>query len=514
MRTFTGRFFGVDAKDGSPQHLDILCKPTGLCDVVLHDPSFATCGEPFRGVATKTNVPVESLGNFSLPLFCTSDPTGEIDLTAKPSHYIPGSMILLSDSTIRRSGTGFIYYRFSPIPSYLGSTAENQPFAHGDINGVYSGIDLGDGSEQAVNIFCDDKTNLCDIGLFDGSFSTCKALNGLEFFGGVAVANGVPRNSLNDFNISLYCLQDGELKVDINDPNRAADAQLIGDLTYVADGILSRPEKDSTNYTFYNKITNKAKNGMGDPRKDIAMKFVGLDKEDGSYQVLTLLCKSGFCDITLQDTNFNTCIEFTSDEIFLGGLAIARRVPQESLDNFQLELYCVKDAAQILSGIDYTSGPSATLDGSLAFIGDSIVTRTGKNFTYFNMFKENNKKSDLFIGRFQGASNFDGVEKMVQTFCFDDNSCEITFYTPIFTRCILYSGKPYFNGVGRAFIHKSDFNDVIPVPIYCIPPPFKTTIDLNTATPAYYENLTLTPEQPGGLYSDWFTNETYWEVSY
>ena len=81
-------------------------------------------------------------------------------------------------------------------------------------------------------------------------------------------------------------------------------------------------------------------------------------------QVLTLDCKRGRCDITLQDSSFLTCIKQLGLQRYLGGLALARDVPQDSLYDFDFELFC---ASNFFQGIDYTS-PVATLPGSLAFL--------------------------------------------------------------------------------------------------------------------------------------------------
>ena len=56
-------------------------------------------------------------------------------------------------------------------------------------------------------------------------------------------------------------------------------------------------------------------------------------------QVLTLDCKRGRCIITLQDASFSTCIDQLSLERYLGGLALAKGVPQDSLYDFDLELF-------------------------------------------------------------------------------------------------------------------------------------------------------------------------------
>ena len=72
-----------------------------------------------------------------------------------------------------------------------------------------------------MEILCSQFT--CDITLSDSSWGICKALVGQSFFNGVGIAYGVPRDSLSDFDIEVYCLEQNELEIDYD---REPDATL------------------------------------------------------------------------------------------------------------------------------------------------------------------------------------------------------------------------------------------------------------------------------------------------
>ena len=196
----------------------------------------------------------------------------------------------------------------------------------------------------------------CDITLSDTSWSTCKDLvGGQSFFQGVGVANNVPRDSLSDFDIKLYCLEADERVIDYD---RQPNQILPGNLVLVQDGILQRPDPGITYLKF-------APNEVEKPfsvYEDIALSLVGTDTEDGSIQFLNIDCEKGLCDIELTDTSFSTCIENIPGDTYLGGLARATNVPQNSLHDFKLPLYC---ASAFGEGIDYTKPPAAILKGDL-----------------------------------------------------------------------------------------------------------------------------------------------------
>ena len=138
-------------------------------------------------------------------------------------------------------------------------------------------------------------------------------------------------------------------------------------------------------------------------------------------QVLTLDCKQGRCDITLQDASFSTCIEQLGLQRYLGGLALAKDVPQDSLYDFDLQLFCASDFFQ---GIDYTS-PVATLTGNLAFLEDGIVRRTGPGFNYYNYHKKRKALDGYYTG---GIIKVDGGGQSMKILC-DHGLCEVILWT-------------------------------------------------------------------------------------
>ena len=66
----------------------------------------------------------------------------------------------------------------------------------------------------------------------------------------------------------------------------------------------------------------------------------------------------------------STCVEAIPGDRYLGGLAKATDVPQDSLDNFDLPLYCVSNPAE---GIIDFSEPVAILEGGFVFLEGGII---------------------------------------------------------------------------------------------------------------------------------------------
>ena len=210
-----------------------------------------------------------------------------------------------------------------------------------------------------MNILC--TLEKCDIILEELSFSACKALVGQSFFQGIGVAKNIPRDSLDSFDIKLYCLEEDELNIDYD---REPDEFLTGNLTRVRHGILQRTGPGITYLKQYPKEVKDAFSVY----EDITLSFRGTDTEDGSHQVLQLVCQGGLCDITLADTSFGTCIDNIPGDLYLGGLAKAEGVPQDSLHNFDLKLFCTSEFG---GEIDY-SEHVALLKGDLIFLQNGI----------------------------------------------------------------------------------------------------------------------------------------------
>ena len=99
---------------------------------------------------------------------------------------------------------------------------------------------------------------------------------------------------------------------------------------------------------------------------------------------LKLKCRKGLCDVVLIDSSFSTCKDENSGIGFayLGGIARADNVPQDSLHDFDLNLYCVTDLDS-LDRIDYSVDP-IILAGNLVFLEDGLVRRLGPGKHYLS----------------------------------------------------------------------------------------------------------------------------------
>jgi len=303
----------------------------------------------------------------------------------------------------------------------------------------------------------------------------------------------IPQDSLDDFEIKLYCLTKVELEVDITDPSRKHDAILTGNFSRLQDGLLRRT---GPGFTYY--LSSKP----ASPTNDFVQRLVGLDLEDGSSQVLTIVCAGGLCDINLQDASFSTCIDNIAGDIYLGGLGIARKVPQDSLDSFKLDLYCIDDIFQLSQGIDYNADPAASLDGSMLFLEDGIVRRTGLNFMYFNTFwgdssGKANKPTSISNGKYVGTKYLDGGVNVVFPTCVN-GICKVTVFNFIFSNCIIPATNfnPYYNGVGFARNVTEDSLDNFDLDIYCIK--VGQEIDFDDDKPTYTISYGLVLVDPPG----------------
>lgn len=65
------------------------------------------------------------------------------------------------------------------------------------------------------------------------------------------------------------------------------------------------------------------------------------------------------------------------------GIAKADQVPQDSLYDFTLDLYCV-ESLNSLGDIDYDNITPIALTGNLIFLENGLVKRTGPGFSYYN----------------------------------------------------------------------------------------------------------------------------------
>lgn len=60
---------------------------------------------------------------------------------------------------------------------------------------------------------------------------------------------------------------------------------------------------------------------------------------DGSQEEVISTCADGSCEVSLYNTIFTECITPTGNPYF-NGLGLARNVPEDSLDNFDVGVYC------------------------------------------------------------------------------------------------------------------------------------------------------------------------------
>ena len=155
VATLTGYYSGFDTEDGSPQSIALLCDEVEkTCDITLRDSRFSTCeqilgtGSFFGGVGIAKGVPIKSLDEFSIELFCVENKGGTVDFTKQPTTTLTGDIEILPNGQLRRTGPGFFYSTISVF-------AENGKKTFGDIddlgynvNGKFVGNDVSDGSQE------------------------------------------------------------------------------------------------------------------------------------------------------------------------------------------------------------------------------------------------------------------------------------------------------------------------------------------------------------------------------
>ncbi len=341
-----------------------------------------------------------------------------------------------------------------------------------------------------MDILCTQVT--CDIILSDTSWSGCKGLVSQSFYQGAGIAKVVPRDSLSNFNIKSYCLKDDERVVDYEKPHQL----LSGNLTLVRDGILQRTGTGPG--IKYIKIGPNEVEEPFSVYKDIALQLIGLDTEDASTQILTLDCKGGLCDVELGDTSFSTCIKDIPGDRYLGGLARATAVPQNSLHNFDLPLYCTSDLSK---GINYTA-PAATLKGNLIFYEGGIVQRTATGVNYVNVFNgvgDENALTTNGSSFYQGFRYDNGGAKFLSFSCQNKN-CEVIIFSSIEPACIALSGgRLFLNGVATNKTVPQDSLDNFEIELYCLPQGPGAAIDYDTQDPISTIKASITPSDKRGI---------------
>ena len=157
-QSLTGTYIGVDTDDASLQTLELLCDEKH-CDFFLTDPRFSTCEQELgagtfnTGVGIAKSVPVDSLDDFKIALYCLQEGETEIDFDDDPTTYLTGNIELLPGGGIRRTGPGFSYSKTS-VPEIKDTASKSISINDKSINlnGQYRGIDLQDGSGQVRSI--------------------------------------------------------------------------------------------------------------------------------------------------------------------------------------------------------------------------------------------------------------------------------------------------------------------------------------------------------------------------
>lgn len=157
-------------------------------------------------------------------------------------------------------------------------------------------------------------------------------------------------------------------------------AAVVGITGAAARSTQIQKRKNAADPNAQGKGGNKGKAGKSPlGEKSLAGQYFGFDTEDGSPQNLFVLCGDETCDITLQDSRFSTCEQVLGAGEFFGGVAVARDVPADSLDDFSLELYCIEESG---GSIDFTKSPSSILTGDVQVLPNGQLIRTGPGFFY------------------------------------------------------------------------------------------------------------------------------------
>ena len=187
--------------------------------------------------------------------------------------------------------------------------------------------------------------------------------------------------------------------------------------------------------------------------------------------------------MSLIDSSFSSCKDKNSGfaYAYLGGIAVANDVPQNSLHDFKLELFCVEDITS-LGSIDYSVTP-IILTGNLVFLENGIIRRTGPGFNYFassNLDLQTNEVS----GFYSGARLYDGGSQNLHIQCSSMGSCNIIVWTAINYECITGPTSRFIiNGIAVAKGVSVDSLGSFNVDLYCVSPEAGVEIDYETDQP-------------------------------
>jgi hypothetical protein len=109
---------------------------------------------------------------------------------------------------------------------------------------------------------------------------------------------------------------------------------------------------------------------------DIGGIYEAIDSDDGSRQLLTVLCDANNCDFRLSDTSFSTCkANVNGTEVITNGYATA--VDVTNLASFKLKLACapVPNANVVATAFELT--------GDLKIIEKGVIQRTVPGYIYY-----------------------------------------------------------------------------------------------------------------------------------
>jgi len=449
-RSPTGSYTGIDIEDGTNQVLSMYCE-NGLCNVRLNDIVFTTCIEVtgnsyFGGVAIADGIPEDSLDNFDLDLYCLQKGKLEIDLDKDtPVTTLKGDMNFLEKGVIRRTSTGFTYFS-----NFRGDLSADKPSV--PHNGNYYGLDTEDGSSQNLEIFCEG--GLCDVTLGDASFSTCSAITGDPFFGGVATATNIREESLDNFKLNLYCLGMNKTQFD-----STPTSTLTGNILGLKDGIVRRT---ATGFTYF-KINDK--NGLKGDQIDTGNYINSASTTTGSRSTYKIHCAKKKCDVVLSKNVFPTCLALTGIT-YLTGVALATGIDQDSLDNFSLKLYCAKGF-----GVDIDlKQPTSIISSGLEVLEDGILRDIDSGARYFNHYFGSKVNKSFSNGIHFGVSLDNGNLGFRSIYC-KNKMCDIAASAVFFNPCTIHNGVfSALNGVAYKKDVPEDSLGAFDIDLYCLKP--------------------------------------------
>jgi len=449
-RSPTGSYTGIDIEDGTNQFLSMYCE-NGLCNVRLDDIVFTTCVEVtgnsyLGGVAIADGIPEDSLDNFDLDLYCLQKGKLEIDLDKDtPVTTLKGDLIFLEKGVIRRTSTGFTYFS-----NFRGDLSADKPSV--PHNGNYYGLDTEDGSTQELQIFCEG--GLCDVTLADSSFSTCSAITGDLFFGGVATATNVREETLDNFKLNLYCLGINKTQFD-----STPTSTLTGNILGLKDGIVRRM---ATGFTYF-KFSDK--NGLKGDQIDTGNYMNSASTTNGSRSSYKIHCANKKCDVELTKDIFPTCLALTGIK-YLTGVALATGIDQDSLDNFSLNLYCAKGF-----GVDIDlKQPTSIISSGLEVLEDGILRHIDSGARYFNYYFGSKVNKSFSNGIYFGQSLDSGNLGLRSIYC-KNKMCDIAASAVSFNPCTIQNGVTNaFNGVAYMKDVPEDSLGAFDIDLYCLKP--------------------------------------------